>query len=143
MTKLTDSEIAAVAIKDAMDITACKNLRWANPEHTLLECVVSYHGHGAQEFPFSVDGSCPLPWSQEIWAATKTGAFGPIAAYDPEAAPPSVRVHIADRLVREQLWKTQQELISATARAVLTGEMGTLAALYEKENKLKQQLGAL
>lgn len=69
-----------------------KDLKWADPEHTLIECVVKYAEFN-EEHPSGIDGVDPYPHIREIWVKANAGEYGVIAEYAPpepviyEAAP--------------------------------------------------------
>lgn len=65
-----------------LTIEYVKDLKWANPEHTLFECVVKYAEFN-EEHPSGINGTDPYAHIQEIWAKGNAGEYGQIADYAP------------------------------------------------------------
>jgi len=63
-----------------------KNPKWANPEHTAIDCEVDF-GHLDDEFvPFTADPNDVMEYSKTIFDECVAGNYGPIAEY---VAPPA------------------------------------------------------
>jgi len=73
-----------------MNYSMVENLVWANPEHTMFDCVVNFAGIGV--VPFSCTSTDSESHSKDIWARAMSGAFGPIAEYAPWEPPEDERV---------------------------------------------------
>lgn len=69
-----------------MKYTSVTNLRWANPEGTLIDCDVEFASLGP--VPFTASAADSAPHSVEIFNRAVAGDFGPIADYVPP--PPHV-----------------------------------------------------
>ncbi len=57
-----------------------KNLQWANPEHTMFDCIVKYEEFN-EEHPSTIDGVDPYVHIREIWTKGNAGEYGEIAKY--------------------------------------------------------------
>ena len=64
-----------------MEYTNVTNPKWANAEHTLIECVVDFVEHGPS--PFGAVASGDLAHTHEIFERCVNGDFGPIVEYVP------------------------------------------------------------
>jgi hypothetical protein len=73
-----------------MNYSTIENLVWANPEHTMFDCVVNFEGIGV--VPFSCTNTDPVAHSQEIWTRAMSGEFGSIAEYAPWQPPEDEQV---------------------------------------------------
>jgi hypothetical protein len=66
-----------------------KDLKWANAEHTMFECVVKYAEFN-EEHPSGINGTDHYAHIQEIWAKGNAGEYGVIAEYEPPNIPAPV-----------------------------------------------------
>ena len=62
-----------------MRYTEVKNLRYANKEHSLFDCDVTFEGIGT--VPYTPHPNDPVEHSREIYARCMAGEFGDIADY--------------------------------------------------------------
>jgi hypothetical protein len=62
-----------------MQYTTVTNLRWANKEHTVLDCDVTFTELGT--LPYSPSPTDSMAHSREIYARCMAGDFGVIADY--------------------------------------------------------------
>jgi hypothetical protein len=99
-----------------MNITyvAVKNPKWANSQHTMINCEVNFN-HIAQEFaPFTADPNDMYNHSKEIYADCLSGAYGAIAEY---TAPPTYVFTSEDNkreaiaLIAETDWVNQPDVV--------------------------------
>ena len=63
-----------------MEYSPVKNPKWANVEHTLIECEVKFNRF-AEYAPFGAVASGDLPHTHQIFAECVNGKWGPIAEY--------------------------------------------------------------
>jgi len=63
-----------------------KNLKWANAEHTVFECVAKYAEFN-EEHPSGITPADPYAHIQEIWTKGIAGEYGVIAEYVPPNIP--------------------------------------------------------
>lgn len=68
-----------------MEYTNVTNLKWANEEHSMIECVVDFVKFGPS--PFGAIKGDLEPHGQEIFNRCVSGEFGPIAEYTPPPGP--------------------------------------------------------
>lgn len=68
-------------------LTALKNPRWANAEHTLINCEITVSQYGDEVLPFTADKNDCETHGREIFEALVAGVYGPIAAYVPPPSP--------------------------------------------------------
>lgn len=86
-----------------MQYTNVTNLQWANQEQTVLNCVVDFESIGPS--PFSAVAEGDYAHTHEIFARAIAGEFGPIASYQPPAAPTTEELAAAARFRRDDLLK--------------------------------------
>lgn len=84
-----------------MNYTNITNLQWANIEHTILDCTVTFDGVG--DAPFSAVASGDLPHTHEIFARCVAGDFGTIAEYVPPPQPTTEQLAAIVRSQRDNL----------------------------------------
>lgn len=65
-----------------------KDLKWADAEHTMFECVVKYEEFN-EEHPTGANATDQYPHIQEIWAKGNAGEYGVIAEYVPPVITPA------------------------------------------------------
>lgn len=65
-----------------------KDLKWANIEHTIFDCIVKYEEFN-EEHPSGIDGVDPYPHIREIWTKALAGEYGVIAEYEPPVIIPA------------------------------------------------------
>lgn len=64
-----------------MQYTEVKNPRWANEEHTVINCEVNFTGVPEEFVPFSAVAQGDYPHTHEIYARCLAEEFGPVAEY--------------------------------------------------------------
>ena len=76
-----------------MNYTEVKNLRYANKEHSLFNCDVTFEGIGT--VPYTPSPNDSVAHSREIYARCMAGEFGAIADYvmQPDEYPAEVVVN--------------------------------------------------
>jgi len=57
-----------------------KNLKWADPDHKHIECMVKY-AEFDEEHPSGICAEDGYAHIQEIWTKANAGEYGPIAEY--------------------------------------------------------------
>lgn len=67
-----------------------KDLKWANEEHTLLECVVKYQEF-SEEHPTGVNATDQYEHIRNIWTKANAGEYGVIAEYVPPPPEPETQ----------------------------------------------------
>jgi hypothetical protein len=67
-------------------VTYVKDLKWADAEHTIFDCVVKYAEFN-EEHPSSINTTDPYAHIQEIWTKANAGEYGVIAEYVPPPEP--------------------------------------------------------
>lgn len=63
-----------------LTIEYVKDLKWANADHTVFECVVKYVEFN-EEHPAGINGTDHYSHIQEIWVKGNAGEYGQIAEY--------------------------------------------------------------
>jgi hypothetical protein len=63
-----------------------KDLKWANTEHTIFDCIVKYEEFN-EEHPSGIDGVDTYPHIREIWTKGLAGDYGVISEYIPPPPP--------------------------------------------------------
>lgn len=75
-----------------MKYTEVKNLKWANAEHTAIDCEVDFDDLKEEYVPFTAVASGDYEHSHQIFAECVAGNYGAIAEYVeppvPEYVPP-------------------------------------------------------
>lgn len=87
-----------------MNYTNITNIKWANAEHTVIDCMVMSKEHG--EIPFSAVASGDYAHTHEIFERCVAGEFGAIAEYEPPAPPTNEELAFNVRYKRDMLLKT-------------------------------------
>jgi hypothetical protein len=64
-----------------MNYTNITNLKWANQEHTLIDCEVTFKTIGT--VPFTADPNDTEEHGRDIFARAKAGEFGTVAEWTP------------------------------------------------------------
>jgi len=64
-----------------------KNLQWANPEHTMINCEVNFHHLQEQYVQFTAIPTDTEVYGKEIYIRAINGEFGEIKEY---VAPPPI-----------------------------------------------------
>lgn len=67
-------------------LTSVSNPRWANVEHTIIDCEITTSQFGNDVLPFTADANDVEAHGKKIFADLLSGKYGPIAEYVP---PPS------------------------------------------------------
>lgn len=67
-------------------LTSVLNPRWANAEHTAIDCEITTSQFGEEVLPFTADQNDVEPHGRAIFADLVAGKYGPIAEY---VAPPT------------------------------------------------------
>lgn len=62
-----------------MEYTNVSSPKWANAEHTIIECIVDFHGVGPSPFSTRINDTCPH--GIDIFKRCLAGDFGAIATY--------------------------------------------------------------
>ena len=71
-----------------MKYSAVKNCKWANSEHTVIECEVNFNDIADEEFsPFGASATDHYEHTKEIFSRAVNGDFGEIAEYVPPPLP--------------------------------------------------------
>lgn len=102
---LNDSQ----AGRNAFEIGAVSNARWANAESTLIQCTVTFPNHPmglTQPTPFTADPRDGEAHGRAIFYRVRAGEFGPIAPYvapSDDALATQARAK-RDQLMRESDW---------------------------------------
>lgn len=66
-----------------MIYTQVKDPKWANANHTVIECLVSFDAVNEEFVPFTAVAKGDYPHTHEIFERCVAGDFGPIAEYVP------------------------------------------------------------
>lgn len=69
-----------------MNYTNVTNLKWANAENTVIECLVKFDNF-QDAVPFAATPNDPEAHGKEIFARAVRGEFGEIAAFTPPTEP--------------------------------------------------------
>jgi hypothetical protein len=78
-----------------------KNPKWANAEHTAIDCEVDF-GHLNDEFvPFTADPTDVMEYSKTIFDECVAGNYGPIAEYVAPPAPVELPAPTKEQLMAE------------------------------------------
>jgi len=86
-----------------MQYVEVKNCKWANAEHTKLDCEVNF-SHLAEEFvPFTAVAEGDTHYAHEIFAKAVTGEFGDIQEYTPLPEPSTEEKAFILRAERDRL----------------------------------------
>lgn len=80
-----------------------KNPRWANEEHTLLDCDVDFDDLVEEYVPFTAVASGDLGHTHQIFAECVAGKWGPVAEYEPPPPPTAEQVAAHVRAQRDYL----------------------------------------
>lgn len=67
-------------------LTSLSNPRWANGEHTVIDCEITTSQFGNEVLPFSADANDVAPHGLAIFADLVAGKYGIIAEYLPARA---------------------------------------------------------
>lgn len=81
-----------------MNYSKVINPKWANAEHTAIECMVDFDDLSEELVPFTAVAEGDYPHTHEIFARCVAGDFGPIAEY---VAPPVVELTYAQKRAAE------------------------------------------
>lgn len=73
-------------------MTSLTNPRWANPEHTMIDCEITTSQFGAEILPFTANQNDIEQHGRDIFADIASGKYGPIAEYVPPPEPPQPAV---------------------------------------------------
>lgn len=68
-------------------LTSLKNPRWANAEHSLIDCEITTSQFGDEVLPFTADPNDVEPHGRAIFADIVAGVYGQIAEYVPPPEP--------------------------------------------------------
>lgn len=66
-------------------LTSLKNPRWANAEHTAIDCEITTSQFGDEVLPFTADSNDVEPHGRAIFADILTGKYGKIVEYIPSS----------------------------------------------------------
>lgn len=67
-------------------IESVKDLKWANEQKTVIDCIVKFDVHD-EELPFSINQNDFYQHSIELWENANAGKYGEIAEYTPPPEP--------------------------------------------------------
>lgn len=101
-----------------IEVVEVKNCRWANVEHTIIDCEVNF-SHLDEDFvPFSAVQSGDTDYSHTIFANAIAGQYGAIAEYTPPPEPTDEEVAFLvrmerDKLLRESDWTQNADIPQA------------------------------
>ena len=84
-----------------MKYASVSNPKWANAEHTVIDCMVMSEEHG--EIPFSAVATGDYEHTHEIFERCISGEFGPIVEYEPPAPPTEEELAFSVRHRRNML----------------------------------------
>lgn len=70
-------------------LTSVKNPKWANEEHTQIDCEITTSQFGDEILPFTADQNDCEAHGRGIFADIVAGKYGEIAAYVPPPPPPT------------------------------------------------------
>jgi hypothetical protein len=77
-----------------MKYSAVRNCKWANAEHTVVECEVNFNNITDEEWsPFGANPNDHYEHGREIFAKAVAGEFGEVAEYVP---PPQLKAKLID-----------------------------------------------
>lgn len=86
-----------------VEIVEVKNCRWANADHTMLDCDVNF-SHLQEEFvPFTAVAAGDTDYTHTIFANAVNGEYGPIAEFVPPREPTDEELAYQMRAHRDQL----------------------------------------
>jgi hypothetical protein len=71
-------------------LTSVSNPRWANVEHTIIDCEITTSQFGDEVLPFTADQNDVEAHGRAIFADLVAGKYGPIAEYVPPPPPPMI-----------------------------------------------------
>lgn len=60
-----------------IEVETAKNLKWANPSHTMINLLVKF-SHLPSEVEFTASSNDPEPYGREFFELCLSGRFGPI-----------------------------------------------------------------
>lgn len=76
-----------------MQFTNVSSPKWANQEHTAIDCIVNFSALGEVPFTASADGD--YPYTHEIFERCLAGEYGQIAEFEPVFIPAPEILQIA------------------------------------------------
>jgi hypothetical protein len=68
-------------------LTSVQNIRWANAEHTMIDCEITTSQFGAEVLPFTAAQNDIAPHGRAIFQDLVDGKYGLIAEYVPPPEP--------------------------------------------------------
>lgn len=68
-----------------MEYTSVTNPVWANEEHTMIDCIVTFTAYGP--VPFTSSPTDSTTYGPQIYADCESGAYGPVGPYVPVEPP--------------------------------------------------------
>ena len=71
-------------------LTSVANPRWANADHTLIDCEITTSQFGDEVLPFTADPNDVEAHGRAIYADLVAGKYGPIGEYVPPPPPPEI-----------------------------------------------------
>lgn len=66
-----------------MSYSSVSNPRWANPEHTKLDCFVIFDHLGSTPVPFTAVPSGDYDYTHKIFSECASGKYGTVSEYIP------------------------------------------------------------
>jgi len=85
-----------------MIYTNVTNPKWANAEHTVIDCMVMSEQHGEIPFTAVAEGDFK-DYTHQIFADCVDGKYGPIAEYEPPPEPTEEEIIFEVRMKRASL----------------------------------------
>jgi len=79
-------------------LTSVANPRWADAEHTMINCSITTSQFGAEVLPFSANQNDVEAHGRAMFADLVAGKYGPIAEYVPPPEPVQPTVEGAQTL---------------------------------------------
>jgi len=79
-------------------LTSVANPRWADAEHTMINCNITTSQFGAEVLPFSANQNDVEAHGRAMFADLVAGKYGPIAEYVPPPEPVQPTVEGAQTL---------------------------------------------
>lgn len=97
--------------------TQVKNPKWANVEHTAIDCEVIFNHFPDEWLPFTANPDDVMPYSKEIFDECVAGKYGEVAEY----VPPPPYIPTADdnknkavQLLQQTDWVNQPDVTNTS-----------------------------
>lgn len=95
--------------------TQVTNPKWADQEHTVIDCMVVFEHFGAEPVPFSCRPTDPEVYASEIFTRCVSGEFGIVQEYTPLELTEEMRA-IDARVYRRGLLSDLDSIVSNPLR---------------------------